>query len=64
MKSDIRQENMNAIKIFSKIAGPALLVWVIAIFLLWLLLWFGRDVIGALLMKLYKIFIQRNPAGL
>ncbi len=52
---------MNAIKLYDRLAEPVVLAWVITLFLLWLLLIVGRDIIAAILMKLYEVFIQRSP---
>lgn len=60
---DQGKEIMDAIKLYDRVAEPAILAWVFILFLIWLLFTFGRDIIAAVLMKLYEVLIRRSPVG-
>ena len=55
---------MNTIKLVAGAANPATIAWVMTLFLVLLAFRYGREAIATFLMKIYELFIQRNPVKL
>jgi hypothetical protein len=55
---------MPAIGPYSKMIEPAIIAWLITLIIVWLIFKLGRDILGAILLKLHEVFIQRSPVKL